>query len=368
MHPIILCRWLMRTSFLPKSISFSSYVVSSCAVSFFFSSRRRHTRSDRDWSSDVCSSDLYLEQRQPIPEGSRGATSRGEVSAGRDGRRPANTWRSQGLTQRLELERPHEADREEARVGASRVEAFVFAAYGQSAHLELRTGTGREAHVRATAANRAGVGYAEGPRRTHDSGRSRALQARDTGFRIDIDDRHRQIKDPECRGALHRHVSRHQSIEAARVPEVGLFEFCADHRDRTHAHHDFERRVIFPEAAGIRRGSVDARLAERASHIEAKRIECVRLVDRERRHDEARKARRPFEGPGATCGNVAHQGLPMTTDGGSTSNYTTQPFAAGLRAATRSGGPPSVAGPDDHCCSAARVRVLSCRWARVGRR
>src|SRR3989440_7510192 len=30
-----------------------------CFVSvFFFSSRRRHTRSDRDWSSDVCSSDL----------------------------------------------------------------------------------------------------------------------------------------------------------------------------------------------------------------------------------------------------------------------------------------------------------------------
>src|SRR2546421_5783168 len=28
-----------------------------CLV-FFFSSRRRHTRSDRDWSSDVCSSDL----------------------------------------------------------------------------------------------------------------------------------------------------------------------------------------------------------------------------------------------------------------------------------------------------------------------
>src|SRR5699024_11751428 len=27
---------------------------------FFFSSRRRHTRSKRDWSSDVCSSDLCL--------------------------------------------------------------------------------------------------------------------------------------------------------------------------------------------------------------------------------------------------------------------------------------------------------------------
>src|SRR5206468_9622573 len=31
--------------------------------SFFFSSRRRHTRSDRDWSSDVCSSDLEAELR-----------------------------------------------------------------------------------------------------------------------------------------------------------------------------------------------------------------------------------------------------------------------------------------------------------------
>src|SRR2546421_8879630 len=31
-------------------------------VVFFFSSRRRHTRSDRDWSSDVCSSDLLSER------------------------------------------------------------------------------------------------------------------------------------------------------------------------------------------------------------------------------------------------------------------------------------------------------------------
>src|SRR6266446_9715803 len=28
-------------------------------ISFFFSSRRRHTRLQGDWSSDVCSSDLY---------------------------------------------------------------------------------------------------------------------------------------------------------------------------------------------------------------------------------------------------------------------------------------------------------------------
>src|SRR2546430_10365618 len=30
------------------------------SVRFFFSSRRRHTRFDCDWSSDVCSSDLQI--------------------------------------------------------------------------------------------------------------------------------------------------------------------------------------------------------------------------------------------------------------------------------------------------------------------
>src|SRR3989442_10619056 len=33
-------------------------------VFFFFSSRRRHTRCGRDWSSDVCSSDLQVELHQ----------------------------------------------------------------------------------------------------------------------------------------------------------------------------------------------------------------------------------------------------------------------------------------------------------------
>src|SRR6266498_6165597 len=35
-------------------------------ASFFFSSRRRHTRCGRDWSSDVCSSDLAV--RNPLGE------------------------------------------------------------------------------------------------------------------------------------------------------------------------------------------------------------------------------------------------------------------------------------------------------------
>src|SRR5690554_7559751 len=47
---------------------------------FFFSSRRRHTRCGRDWSSDVCSSDLLI-------QGGEGALDYGLVEqAGRLGR------------------------------------------------------------------------------------------------------------------------------------------------------------------------------------------------------------------------------------------------------------------------------------------
>src|SRR5699024_11786649 len=49
-------------SFFPLNSSLSA--TSSLSVVFFFSSRRRHTRSKRDWSSDVCSSDLLL---LPLP-------------------------------------------------------------------------------------------------------------------------------------------------------------------------------------------------------------------------------------------------------------------------------------------------------------
>src|SRR2546426_7276932 len=39
------------------------FITSQCAgCFFFFSSRRRHTRLQGDWSSDVCSSDLLLAQ------------------------------------------------------------------------------------------------------------------------------------------------------------------------------------------------------------------------------------------------------------------------------------------------------------------
>src|SRR2546427_4121958 len=38
-------------------------------IRFFFSSRRRHTRFDCDWSSDVCSSDLGADLRERLALG-----------------------------------------------------------------------------------------------------------------------------------------------------------------------------------------------------------------------------------------------------------------------------------------------------------
>src|SRR5256884_5780899 len=50
---------------------------------FFFSSRRRHTRCSRDWSSDVCSSDLlgtrlWIERNSPNAEYRRASTHRNQ--------------------------------------------------------------------------------------------------------------------------------------------------------------------------------------------------------------------------------------------------------------------------------------------------
>src|SRR5215475_6027322 len=46
---------------------------------FFFSSRRRHTRFSRDWSSDVCSSDLAIVRASSLPVLVDGDTGYGEV-------------------------------------------------------------------------------------------------------------------------------------------------------------------------------------------------------------------------------------------------------------------------------------------------
>src|SRR5215813_8898651 len=46
---------------------------------FFFSSRRRHTRCGRDWSSDVCSSDLPRPPHLALRAGDREAALLGAV-------------------------------------------------------------------------------------------------------------------------------------------------------------------------------------------------------------------------------------------------------------------------------------------------
>src|SRR5688500_19107731 len=64
---------------------------------FFFSSRRRHTRLQGDWSSDVCSSDLSTSgpARPPTgrPPGPRGGSARSAPPRGATGATPATTPR-----------------------------------------------------------------------------------------------------------------------------------------------------------------------------------------------------------------------------------------------------------------------------------
>src|SRR5690625_7172923 len=51
-------RWLIVL--IIRSTRLTPRRTASVCLTFFFSSRRRHTRWPRDWSSDVCSSDLPL--------------------------------------------------------------------------------------------------------------------------------------------------------------------------------------------------------------------------------------------------------------------------------------------------------------------
>src|SRR6266513_3122990 len=63
---------------------------------FFFSSRRRHTRSKRDWSSDVCSSDLA----EPLTRGA-GPPSHRRLAATRLERAPAELERDRQMVHDL---------------------------------------------------------------------------------------------------------------------------------------------------------------------------------------------------------------------------------------------------------------------------
>src|SRR5256885_4513472 len=92
---------------------------------FFFSSRRRHTRLQGDWSSDVCSSDL---RRWTLPDGTDMLLGPGSAVALQFDRSEEHTSELQSpcnLVCRLLLEKKkkemqcHDADMQGARAAAS---------------------------------------------------------------------------------------------------------------------------------------------------------------------------------------------------------------------------------------------------------
>src|SRR5689334_14951586 len=70
----IMFLWLLYFSYICLLFSFIFFLcVLFCFFFFFFSSRRRHTRWNCDWSSDVCSSDLSGQWDARPPEARRRA-------------------------------------------------------------------------------------------------------------------------------------------------------------------------------------------------------------------------------------------------------------------------------------------------------
>src|SRR5256885_6493204 len=84
---------------------------------FFFSSRRRHTRLQGDWSSDVCSSDLdWRRRRKEDAQEEKRRIKQSEVQLGECGQTPSPTWRSR-LGERPEFVVSLRRRSEERRVG-----------------------------------------------------------------------------------------------------------------------------------------------------------------------------------------------------------------------------------------------------------
>src|SRR5690625_7489686 len=88
---------------------------------FFFSSRRRHTRWPRDWSSDVCSSDL---KKSTSSESSRSAEASGSRAANGEQRRTgpkSNRTSTNGAPAQAEIGRASCRERVEIGGGAGAV-------------------------------------------------------------------------------------------------------------------------------------------------------------------------------------------------------------------------------------------------------
>src|SRR3712207_8995546 len=65
---------------------------------FFFSNRRRHTRYWRDWSSDVCSSDLSFQKNHGLSaDGMVGANTKAKLSSSNICQSSSNSYKSNEL-------------------------------------------------------------------------------------------------------------------------------------------------------------------------------------------------------------------------------------------------------------------------------
>src|SRR5947209_16350858 len=127
---------------------------------FFFSSRRRHTRYWRDWSSDVCSSDLQLVRRFPRAISPRFACGRSSAEVHnawcvpvppRGGPDPAHSVRStEGptpvATENLPLQTfenapvPRSESVQHLKVGALGLAGVLFMAVANAATITAMTG------------------------------------------------------------------------------------------------------------------------------------------------------------------------------------------------------------------------------------
>src|SRR5690625_7812922 len=90
---------------------------------FFFSSRTRHTSWPRDWSSDVCSSDLCVAAARDERASARKSTETGEAASAQERseeRRVGKEWRERwGARQQRNTKREGGAHAAEQNRGAS---------------------------------------------------------------------------------------------------------------------------------------------------------------------------------------------------------------------------------------------------------
>src|SRR5699024_2351534 len=102
--------WFIHAEDMRRGFVGFNLVALAVLIVFLFSSRRRHTRSKRDWSADVCSSDLLNQRRQP----------RGRAGPGLGHRQAKiNQQNTAAYDQRIPAQPPHKRQQGQQRQGGA---------------------------------------------------------------------------------------------------------------------------------------------------------------------------------------------------------------------------------------------------------